>query len=276
MKTNIKLSEIIKNFPSTLLSHKEAVDFIREHKLWQGMGQYGWFSKVLVLFGLFLAFYTFTLVGGMFGGVSTNNMSMFSAMGQSLSLLTDQGSAFIHSNLFKYLVFILMEVVIFHFARRSLEIKTGKDFDTSFKAFWSAEKRMIKVAFRCIYIEFAIIILIKVFVNLTGFSFLLTPLSIIVQCYFLGFLMIDNYNEIFRLSIKESARLTQSYAGVALAIGLVSYMILLIPVLGSFLAPLLGAVAATLAMHRFIPAGPVGEKTNAPIEEDPTAGAALG
>jgi len=43
----------------------------------------------------------------------------------------------------KYVILILMEVIIFHFARRTLEVKTGETIDTSLKVFIEAQVRKI-------------------------------------------------------------------------------------------------------------------------------------
>ena len=72
---------------------------------------------------------------------------------------------------------------------------------------------------------------------------------LIIQCYFLGFAVIDNYNEIYKLSIKESAKYTRIYAGVALGIGAAVYVLMLLPIIGTIFAPLLGAVAGTMTMY---------------------------
>ena len=73
---------------------------------------------------------------------------------------------------------------------------------------------------------------------------------LIVQCFFLGFAIIDNYNEIYKMTIKQSFKFTQQYIGVALAVGVVVYMLMLLPLVGTVLAPLLGAVVSTMTMYQ--------------------------
>ncbi len=268
MKSKFSIKEIKSHFPTSLLTHKEAFEFIRENKLWQGLGQYGWFSKALLFMGLYLGWQAFDSMADAVDEVS-HAQHTFQAISQSFSHLLSDGFDFFNSSFFKYVVFILMEVVVFHFARRTLEIKTKKNFDTTFDAFWAAEKRMIKVAIRCAIIEWALLVAISTTLSILGLSFFKPILALILQCYFLGFLMLDNFNEIFHLTIKESASLTRAYAGVALAIGFVSYLLMLIPVIGTFLAPLLGAVTATLSMHQLIPGGPVSEVETVTVAETP-------
>lgn len=258
METKFSAKEILSNFPKSVLTYKEAIEFIQVNKLWQGMGQYGWLSKALLALALVLGWYAYGTVEKVTEVFDAQNFTAaYQTLSSSVSDLSSMGADFISSNYFKYIVFILMEVVIFHFARRTLEIKTNKDFDTTFNAFWNAEKRMIKVAIHCAITEWVLTLGLTIVLSIFSLKSLKAPLVLIMQCYFLGFLMLDNFNEIYHLTIKESSKLTRSFAGVALGIGFVSYMLMLIPLVGAFLAPLLGAVAAAIIMHRLVPEGPV-------------------
>lgn len=257
MKTKFDIQEILTNFPKSLFTYKESIEFIQENKLWKGMDQYGWLSKALIAIAMILTWYAYGTVGQITEAFDEQSLSAtFQSLSSSVSDLSSMGANFVSSSYFKYIVFVLMEVVIFHFARRTLEIKTNKKFDTTFKAFVNAEKRMLKVAAYCAITEWVLTLGITIAISIFGFDYLKAPLVFIMQCYFLGFLMLDNFNEIYHLTIKESSKLTRSFAGVALAIGFVSYMLILIPLIGAFLAPLLGAVTAAIVMHRLIPAGP--------------------
>ena len=92
-------------------------------------------------------------------------------------------------------------------------------------------------------------VLIGVVLGILNLEFFKVLLVLVVQAYFLGFVFIDNYNEILKLKIKESEKLTRQFAGVSIAIGGVAYLLMLIPVAGSIIAPIFGGVAATLAMY---------------------------
>ena len=61
--------------------------------------------------------------------------------------------------------------------------------------------------------------------------------------------VVDNYNEIYGMKIKQSFKYARQYAGVSFGIGVVIYVLMMIPILGAVLAPLLGAVTATITMH---------------------------
>ncbi len=51
------------------------------------------------------------------------------------------------------------------------------------------------------------------------------------------------------MTIKQSFRYTMQYGTVAFLIGLVVYIIMLIPLAGTLMGPLLGAVVGTITMY---------------------------
>ena len=60
---------------------------------------------------------------------------------------------------------------------------------------------MIKVVIRCYILEMIITLLIRIFFGIFGMVDFLEPVAIFgVQCYFLGLVVIDNYNEQFGFS----------------------------------------------------------------------------
>ena len=73
---------------------------------------------------------------------------------------------------------------------------------------------------------------------------------LLIQSFFLGYAIIDNYNEIYHMTMKQSLLYTKQYLGVALTVGIGVYFIMLVPFIGTIAGPILGAVVATIAMHR--------------------------
>ncbi len=113
-----------------------------------------------------------------------------------------------------------------------------------------AQIRIVKIVIRNFIYEVLISLLISLMLGIIGLTFLKGSLLFLVQCYFLGFTLIDAYYEIRHFSIKESARRSWNYAGVSLAVGLVAYLLLLLPLIGALLGPIVGSVTATLAIDR--------------------------
>jgi hypothetical protein len=70
-----------------------------------------------------------------------------------------------------------------------------------------------------------------------------------VGAYFVGFIFIDNFNHMFGMNIKESAVIVQKYAGAALAVGIMTKILFLLPFLGALIASFICTVGATWFMY---------------------------
>lgn len=246
------------------------VAFIREQKLWKGMLSYGWVARIFI---------AVALLGGL------KFMSLFIKWIQQLFQANGAGDAVATMGLFakdlavgswdmlfssgsKYLMLILLEVVVFHFARRTLEILTGNQAKASWHDFVGAQIRMVKVAFRSWVLEIIVVALLGVFFSIVGFESTLKPVAVLlVQSYFLGFAVVDNYNEQFGLTIKESVAYAWQYLGVVMAMGLFFYMMLMIPLLGTVAGPCIAAVAVCVIMYKLSDLHTMKEKPAVDLEE---------
>ena len=231
--------------------HREAVDFVYKHRIWEGFWRYGWAAKILVLTGVIVGLKFLSIVFGWIRGADVSDpVSAISSMGNLMGQFAAEGYRFLFAGSMKYIIVVILEILIFHISRRTLSILTGKDSDAGLDAFLGAQKRMIKVVIRSWIMEMIATVLIKIFFGIFGFIDLLQPVVIfLVQGYYLGFAVVDNYHEQFGLSIKESAEEMRRYAGVALAVGIFLQLAFAIPVAGTLGGPVIATVAATLAMY---------------------------
>ena len=72
-----------------------------------------------------------------------------------------------------------------------------------------------------------------------------------IYSYFVGHAFLDNYNEQFNKSIKNSDSIIKQHIGASLALGIVISALLFIPLLGPLCAPILGAIAAAIYGERY-------------------------
>lgn len=75
-------------------------------------------------------------------------------------------------------------------------------------------------------------------------------MNFVVQCYFFGLVILDNYNEQFGLSIKESLATSKNYRGVSLALGMVLYLFMLVPLVGVVAGTVLVSVTAVIVLNK--------------------------
>ncbi|MEE9373501.1 MAG: EI24 domain-containing protein [Saprospiraceae bacterium] len=244
-------THFIRDSVFTFRNLRGANRFAQKHELWKGIMNYKWLSKMLFVFAIIASIMLINSVMNWWNQMP-NQMNSIAELGSIVGTMFKGGYDLFVIGGLKYVVLILVEVVIFHFARRTLEIVRGEEVDNSFSAFIKAQKRMIKVAIFSFLMESFYSIILKVATGVIGFSFI-DPVGIfIIQCFFLGYAIIDNYNEIYHMTLKQSFKMTQKYAGVTLVIGIPVYIIMLMPLLGTIFGPILGAIAATITMNELV------------------------
>lgn len=235
----------------SIVAIPRSIRFFRQHRLWEGFWRYGWVSRLLIFVAVILGLrFVMILWNKVFSTHVNDPLATVMNMGVAMKDFVVEGYSFLFFGSMKYIILILVEVIVFHVCRRTLELLTGKESEADFKSFVKAQTRMIKVAVRSWVLEVIATVILSIIFGIFGWLDFLEPVLIFgIQCYFLGFALVDNYNEQFGLSIKDSAKYTKGYAGIALGIGLVLNILFLIPIIGPIAAPILGAVTVTIVMY---------------------------
>ncbi len=247
------VKESIDHLQLTLKKHVQAYAFIQKHKIWKGFWEYGWVARILmvlaILAGLkFLQIY-FQWLGDAY---DSDPLTALGSMGGMMWEAVTQEYNFFFAGGMKYVIIIFMEIVIYHASRKTVKLLTGRDEEATFKNFMKAQVRMIKVSFQSWIMEIIFTTLIGIafsFSIFAFFSFLKPVLIFGVQCFFLGFAVMDNYNEQFDMTIKDSLKLSRRFFGVAIGTGLVLQIFFAIPAFGPIVGPFLAAVAVCLVMY---------------------------
>lgn len=239
----------IHEFFYTLLAFPRAWRFMRNHRLWEGLRQYGWVARSLVIIGVLLAGY---MIFEAIDWFDTHNDAPLSAMmigGESLLLQwIEEASESMTGGMFNWITLILLEVVIYHFMRRTLQIILKKDVENAhtFKPFLHAQIRMIKVSFLSFIFESILLGFFDIFLG----GWIYWTISIFIRSVFLGYVIADNYNEQFGLSIDQSRRhLYRNYIGICAGLGLPLLIMMQVPVFGTVLGPLVASVAGAIVLR---------------------------
>ena len=270
----IRPSEVLYQFVYSLFRLTEVPAFVRKHRLWEGFNQYGWVIKLLVGVAILLGITFLSIVFDWFRSLqpAQESYALISSVGGLFTRIFGEGYELFSAGFMKYVLLILLEVIVYHFMRRTLTVLVDKSCGVSFNDFLEAQKRMIKVVIRSFVYESIASVIITVVFAIFGFVSFLEPVLIFgVQCYFLGFAIIDNYMEQFGLTIRESIDYSYQYTGVSLALGLVLYILLAIPLLGAVAGPILVSVGAGIIMTQLSDLHLIGREAalGIPVEPEP-------
>ena len=236
---------------NTFFTHLKAANFIKENKLWHGFWQYRWVLMILIGLAMMVGFQFFNIMSHglheLFNPASESALVNVKTAGATIY---NEGYSFLFDGALKYIILILLDVVVFHMVRRTNELLTGVRNSFTFKEFLSAQIRIIKVTIRCFILEMIATLIIKIFFGIFGFVDYLEPVALfLVQAYYLGILMLDNYNESKNMTIKQSFAIAKNYSGLILALGIMLNFILMVPLFGALVGPAIAAVTLTMVMY---------------------------
>lgn len=232
--------------------------FIKENKLWTGFFEYKWIMLITITISLLVSFFLFD---DLFISESTNslhaesteiinteelNVNQDNYSTTTIEEVKDNSKKGAKSSGSKYLILVLLEVLIFHLSVRSLSVYTGESIKLKFLDFVKAEKRMIKLLFISWVKGIVAGIIISILLGIIGLGFLKSIIMFLVYSYFIGFAFFDNYNEQYNHNMKESLNIVRLHMGAAISIGIIITCILYVPLIGPFVAPIIGAVSAVI------------------------------
>ncbi len=235
------MSTFIGHYFKTVSAYMHAIPFIREHRLWNGFNKHPLVLVALIAAGIVLSIKMYDVIAVWW----TGSLDM---LGGEDATSEEGGLSFSLTGGYKYVILILMELFIFHIAIRTNELVTGEQTALTLRTFLGAQIRMIRVTVFVFFMELVASLILGILLSVIGFEWLKPLLLFCLQCFFLGFALIDNYYEINGLGIKESYAEAKSMPGVSFGIGLGVYLLILIPFLGPLLGPAIAAVAATLVL----------------------------
>ncbi len=246
------LKEIIIAIQAYFQTHR----FIIKHRLWKWLFIPGLIYAVLFFVGIIL-FLKSSNYAIDFILIKTGATEWIQKMQSSwLSWLVIFGQIILYLvllmfyfSLFKYLFLIIGSPLFSYLSEKTEAIMEGKDFPFSFSQLLKDIVRGIKIALRNMLWQtvYAVSIFILAFIPVVGW---ITPLiALMVECYYLGFSMLDYSSERHKLSTSQSIAFIGRHRGLAIGNGMVFYLMHLIPVLGWMFAPSYAVIAATISLY---------------------------
>lgn len=246
------LEEIIIAVQSYLKAHR----FIKQNKLWKWILVPGIVYALLFMTGIYFFWQSSAfIIDYLLSAIGVKNwlqsenahwLNFIFIFGQIVLQLI---LMLFYFSWFKYLFLIIGSPVFAYLSEKTESIIKKEDYPFSLKRLLSDIIRGISIALRNTLWQtvYTISILLLAFVPVLGW---VTPLlALFIECYFLGFSMLDYTNERKGLSSSESIDFITRHKGLAIGNGIIFYLMHSIPLLGWVLAPGYAVVAATLSLQ---------------------------
>lgn len=150
-------------------------------------------------------------------------------------------------SLFKYFFLILGSPVLAYLSEKTECIMEEKDFPFHLGQFLKDIARGIRIALRNLFWQTVYLLTIVILSFIPVLGWIGPPITLFIECYYLGASMLDYSAERNKLSITESINFSNSHKGLAIGNGMIFYLMHLLPLAGWILAPSYAVVAATIS-----------------------------
>lgn len=251
---------MLKEIIIAIQSYGQAHRFIVKHRLWKWILIPGLLYALLFAAGIYLYWtssekainYLFGLTGiqAWMQKMQLGWLSFLFILGQ---IILKMVMLLFYFSLFKYLFLIIGSPLFAYLSEKTAAIKEGRDFPFSFAQLLRDIWRGIKIALRNALWQtvYTVTILILSFIPLIGW---VTPLiALLVECYYLGFSMLDYSCERNKLSTSQSIAFIGRHKGLAIGNGIVFYLLHMLPFVGWIFAPSYAVIAATISLYNSQP-----------------------
>ena len=235
------------DFGRGLLSYVEAFKFVYIYKLWY----YFAFPAVFLVALMFETNVLFDDIKDANFGTIPGSEEDWDYGALIISIKTI--GYFITKYMKSYVVLILMIPILSMLSLSTERRMTGNTYPFNWKQLIVDIRRGSNIAATNMIIQMLILagwFLLKLII-----PFLEPASPYVVFCvgfYFYGFSLMDYTNERLRLDISESMSFIRNHSGMAISIGGVFSCIFVIPYAGMIIAPIVGVVAATVAIHKTV------------------------
>jgi CysZ protein len=145
-----------------------------------------------------------------------------------------------------------MSPVFSQLSERTDQLLNNTDFPFSFRQFVKDILRGIMIAFRSLFIELGLVIVVFIFSFIPVLGLLAPFILFLISSYFYGFSFLDYTNERKRRTVSESLKYIWRFKWISITIGALFSLIFMIPFAGSYIAvffAIFSTVAGTLAMN---------------------------
>ena len=152
---------------------------------------------------------------------------------------------FLYLKLYRYLILILLSPVFVNISNVFHRLVSGEEQKMNIWSYCFCSFRGIKFALRNFVLEILVTLLLTLLAAIIFWIFPLIPILIfIAESYFFTTVLMDYAFEMNGLSMKDSLKKSRSIPGIPIGIWLIFNFILLVPILGVIIGPVLAFIAA--------------------------------
>ncbi|MEO6729765.1 MAG: EI24 domain-containing protein [Ferruginibacter sp.] len=250
---------MLKDIIVAIQSYYQAHQFIVKHKLWKWILIPGIIYCLLFCIGIYLFWISSGNAMDYLLSVTGLKKWMYTMEESWLKFLFIFGQVILqlvllmfYFSLFKFLFLIIGSPLFAYLSEKTAAIMDDKEFPFSFAQLLKDIGRGIKLALRNAFWQtlYIVSILILSFIPFFGWF---TPLfALLIECYYLGFSMLDYSCERNKLSTSQSVAFVGEHKGLAIGNGIVFYLMHMVIIVGWILAPSYAVIAATISMHKTV------------------------
>jgi CysZ protein len=248
---------LLKDIVIAVKAYRQAHTFIRRHNLWKWIIVPGFIYMILFCSSMYFFGKSASYVIH-FLSVKTGVQSWVESMQSHVAgfLFTLAGMMLwlvimlLYFSLFKYLWLIIGSPIFAYLSEKTEAIIEGKEYKLNYSQFFKDVFRGIGIALRNTLWQtvYLISLFILSFIPVAGWA--VPVFALVLECYYYGFSMIDYSLERHQLTVSESIHFIDNRKGLAIANGMLFYLMHLIPIVGWIFAPAYAVIAATLSVLR--------------------------
>lgn len=247
------LKDLIISIQSFLMAHR----FISKHKLWKWILIPGLIYAILFAVG-FMYFWKS-------GSDAVEWMMIQTGLQQWLERLQDNWMHFLvimgnmilflilllfYFSFFKYLFLIIGSPLLAYLSEKTEAIMQQKDYPFNGKQLFHDMIRGVKLASRNMLWQSVYLLSILILSCIPFVGWVAPLFTLLMECYYLGFSMLDYSCERNKISSSESVHFIGMHKGLAIGNGVIFYLMHLVPFVGWILAPSYSVVAATISFNK--------------------------
>jgi CysZ protein len=252
----LKRTDLLKDLIIAFQGYGQAHQFIRRHNLWKWITIPG--IVYMLLFCISMYFFGksassvieyLSIKTGLHKWIETMPGSIatfFVTIGAMMLWLI---LMLFYFSLFKYLWFIVGSPIFAYLSEKTEAIIEEKEYPFSFRQLMKDIVRGIRIALRNSLWQTVYIVSLLILSLIPVIGWVTPVFTILIECYYYGFSMLDYSCERHNLTAAESINFIGSRKGLAIGNGLLFYLMHLIPIAGWILAPAYAVIAATLSMY---------------------------